>query len=66
MSPYPPREEWVETRGILTNILEYQRFWEKSEFVRNAIAKKDKASVETLELGWWLDSGMGQLHVRNA
>ncbi|KAF1959123.1 hypothetical protein CC80DRAFT_490098 [Byssothecium circinans] len=63
-SPYPPREEWVETSGLKLS-LDYHHFWERREFVREAIAKKDETWAETLDLGWWLSPTSGDGHIRN-
>lgn len=61
VSPYPPREEWVERTGYLENTLDYQRFWEKRVFVKDV---KDKTWADTLDLGWWLSPSIGELHTR--
>ena len=59
-SPYPPLDEWVEeTAGGLAPSLEYHRFWEKTEFVRDAVARKDMSWAEMLDVGWWLSPSMG-------
>lgn len=60
VSPYPPREEWSEqwqkkNRGTL----EYQRYWDKKEFVRGHIARKDETWAEYLGLDWWLSPTKG-------
>ncbi|KAF2643039.1 hypothetical protein P280DRAFT_515476 [Massarina eburnea CBS 473.64] len=60
-SPYPPREEWVETGG-LRSILDYHLDWDKKEFVRGGISKKDETWAEMLDLGWWLSPTTGFRH----
>ncbi|PVH98541.1 hypothetical protein DM02DRAFT_44876 [Periconia macrospinosa] len=54
---------WVETSG-LTLSLDYHRFWERTEFVRDAIAKKDESWAEMLDVGWWLSPSMGEGYIR--
>jgi hypothetical protein len=67
MSPYPPREEWTEwaENGGLKLSMDYHHFWERREFVREAIAKKDETWAEMLDLGWWLSPTTGDSHMRN-
>ncbi|KAJ4366085.1 hypothetical protein N0V95_000312 [Ascochyta clinopodiicola] len=65
-SPYPPREEWAESygNGDLRGSLEYHRYWEKTDFVRSFIVRKDQSWADTLALGWWLSSSTGDGHSR--
>ena len=65
-SPYPPREEWAESfeNGHLRASLEYHHYWERTDFVRGSIAKKDQTWAETLDLGWWLSPSTGDGHLR--
>ncbi|KAF2708537.1 hypothetical protein K504DRAFT_455513 [Pleomassaria siparia CBS 279.74] len=64
MSPYPPREEWVEKGGLRPH-LDYHRYWERREFVREIIARKDETWAEMLDLGWWLSPTIGDAHTRD-
>lgn len=66
VSPYPPREEWAESweQGSLGLSLDFHQHWEKKEFVRDAIAKKDETWAETLDLGWWLSPAVGDAYKR--
>jgi hypothetical protein len=63
-SPYPPREEWKDDflTGGLKASLEYHQYWEKREFVRGWIDRKDKTWVERLDLGWWLSPEIGDVY----
>ncbi|KAF9697520.1 hypothetical protein EKO04_004169 [Ascochyta lentis] len=65
-SPYPPREEWAESfgNGDLRRSLEYHHYWERTDFVRGSIAKKDETWADTLDLGWWLSPSTGDGHSR--
>jgi hypothetical protein len=67
VSPYPPREEWAESweHGSLGPSLDFHQHWEKREFVRDAIAKKDETWAETLDLGWWLSPAVGDAYKRD-
>jgi hypothetical protein len=42
--------------------LEYHQYWEKREFVRGWIDRKDKTSIERLDLGWWLSPEIGDVY----
>jgi hypothetical protein len=67
-SPYPPRKEWVESygNGDLKGSLSYHHYWERTDFVRGGISRKDQTWADTLDLGWWLSSSAGEGHVRSS
>jgi hypothetical protein len=66
VSPYPPREEFNERgdNSIPELALDFHLFWEKKEFVKEGIARKDETWAEWLGLGWWLSPTAGDLHKR--
>ncbi|KAF3001385.1 hypothetical protein E8E13_006891 [Curvularia kusanoi] len=67
-SPYPPRKEWVESygNGDLKRSLSYHHYWERTDFVRGPISRKDQTWADTLDMGWWLSSSAGEGHVRSS
>lgn len=66
-SPYPPLEEWVESygKGTLKGTLEHYQFWERTNFVRGEILKKDQTWAEILDLKWWLSPYAGDGYTRS-
>ena len=65
-SPYPPRKEWAEYgNGVLAASLSYHHYWERTDFVRGRIRRKDQMWADFLDLGWWLSSSAGDGHVRS-